>query len=410
MRRRLEPARRRALELLAASPDGCTEGIMRAHGFSIDFLVSLVRSGLAAATAEHVVSGPDTIEVARMRITDAGRHALGTSGSGGEPMVHVTRRQLITLLGGTAAAWPLAARAQQGERMRRIGIVANEEWPPLEGLRQGLRELGYIDGKNIHIEYRFAEGRAERYSALVAELVAMPVDLIVTQGTPASLAARKATSSIPIVMSAGDPVAAGLVTNLSRPGRNLTGVSTQGAEMEAKRVELLKELLPSLTRIVVLSNPTNPYCVLAVRDAKRGAAALRIQLDVVNASEPSDLDSAFAAIARARPGATIVIADAVLAGQRDQIAGFMLAQRLPSMYTYREYVDSGGLVSYSTSYFELFRREAVFIDKIFKGVKPGDIPIEQPTKFELLINLKTAKALGLTVPPTLLARADEVLE
>jgi putative ABC transport system substrate-binding protein len=317
------------------------------------------------------------------------------------------RREFIAALGGMVA-WPLAAHAQQRAAMRQIGVVANEEWPPLEGLRQGLHELGYIEGKNIHIEYRFAEGRAERYSAHAAELVSMPVDLIVAQGTPASLAARKATSAIPIVMSAGDPVAAGIVTNLGRPGGNVTGVSTQGAEMEAKRVQLLKELLPNLTRIAVLSNPANPYCVLAVQDAKRGAAALGVQLDVVSASKPSDLKSAFAAITQARPEATIVIADAVLAGERKQISQFMLAQRLPSMYTYREYVEEGGLISYSTSYFELFRREAVFIDKIFKGAKPGDIPVEQPTKFELLINLKTAKTIGVAVPTALLVRAEVI--
>ena len=247
------------------------------------------------------------------------------------------RREFIALVGG-AVAWPLAARAQQPERMRRIGVIANEEWPPLEGLRQGLRELGYVEGKNIRIEYRFAEGRAERYSAFAAELVGFQVDLIVSQGTPASLAARKATSSIPIVMSAGDPVAAGVVTSLHRPGGNVTGVSTQGAEMEGKRLGLLKELLPSLSRVAVLSNPANPYCVIAVQDARRAATALGLQLDVVDASKPSDLNSALPAMVRGRPDAALVNADAVLAGQGVPIAEFMLAQRLPSIYTYREYV------------------------------------------------------------------------
>jgi putative ABC transport system substrate-binding protein len=320
------------------------------------------------------------------------------------------RRDFIKAIGGTAVAWPLAAHAQQPGGMRRIGLLANEPWPPIEGLRQGLRELGYVEGKNLHIEYRFAEGRAERYLDFATEFVRLQVDVIVSQGTPATLAARKATSSIPIVMSVGDPVGAGVVSSLSRPGGNVTGVSTQGAEMEAKRLELLKELLPNLSRVAILSNPENPYCVIAVKDAQQGAATLRVQLDVVNASKPSEMSSAFFAITRSRPDALLVIADAVLAGQRIQIAEFALAQRLPSIYTYREYVDSGGLISYSTSYFELFRREAVFIDKIFKGAKPGDLPVEQPTKFELVINLKTAKTIGLTVPPTLLARADEVIE
>jgi putative tryptophan/tyrosine transport system substrate-binding protein len=320
------------------------------------------------------------------------------------------RRTFITLLGGAAASWPLVARGQQAERVRRIGVLANEPWPPLDGLRQGLRELGYVEGKNIHIEYRFAEGRVERYAAFAVELVGLQVDVIVSQGTPATLSARKATSSIPIVMSVGDPVGAGVVADLARPGGNVTGLSTQGAEGEGKRLELLKELLPSLSRVAVLSNPANPYCVIAVQQARRGATALRLQLDVLDASEPGELDPALLKMIRSRPDAALVIADAVLAGQRVHIAEFMLARRLPSIYTYREHVVSGGLISYSTSYFDLFRREALFIDKIFKGAKPGDLPVEQPTKFELLINLKTAKVLGITIPPTLLARADEVIE
>jgi putative ABC transport system substrate-binding protein len=322
----------------------------------------------------------------------------------------MTRREFITLLGSAAVAWPLAARAQQADRVRRIGVLANEPWPPLDGLRQGLREMGYVEGKNIRFEYRFARDHIERFSALAAELVGLQVDVIVAQGTPATLAARKATSSIPIVMSAGDPVGAGLVANLARPGGNVTGLSTQGAEMEEKRLELLKDLLPSLSRVAVLSNPANPACVISVDSARRGATALRLQLDVVDASEPGNLDSAFLAMTRTRPDAALVIADAFLAAQRVPIAEFMLAQRLPAIYTYREHVDSGGLISYSTSYFDLFRREAPFIDKIFKGANPGDLPIEQPTKFELIINAKTAKALGLEVPPSLIARADEVIE
>ena len=320
------------------------------------------------------------------------------------------RREFIMLLGGAAATWPLAVRAQQPDRMRRVGVLANEPWAPLDGLRQGLRELGYVEGKNIRFEYRFAEDHIERFSDLAAELIGLQVDVIVAQGTPATLAAHKATSSIPIVMSAADPVGASLVASLARPGGNVTGLSTQGAEMEEKRLELLKDLLPNLSRVAVLSNPANPACVIAVGSARRGATALHLQLDVVDASEPGDLNSAFLAMTRTHPDAALVVADSFLAGQRARIAEFMLAQRLPAIYTYREHVESGGLISYSTSYFDLFRREAPFIDKIFKGASPGDLPIEQPTKFELIINAKTAKALGLTVPPTLLARADEVIE
>jgi putative ABC transport system substrate-binding protein len=216
--------------------------------------------------------------------------------------VGVKRRDFIAL-GGAAAAWPLAARAQQPDRMRRVGVLANEPWAPLDGLRQGLRELGYVEGKNIHFEYRFAEDHIERFSALAAELVGLQVDVIVAQGTPATLAAHKATSSIPIVMSAADPVGASLVASLARPGGNVTGLSTQGAEMEEKRLELLKDLLPSLSRVAVLSNPANPACVIAVESARRGATALHLQLDVVDASEPGDLDSAFLAMTRTHPDA-----------------------------------------------------------------------------------------------------------
>jgi putative ABC transport system substrate-binding protein len=294
--------------------------------------------------------------------------------------------------------------------MRRIGVLVNEPWPPLEGLRQGLRELGYAEGGNLHIEYRFAEGAAGRFSALATELVSLPVDVIVTWGTPATLAARKATSSIPIIMSAGDPVGAGLVASLARPGGNVTGLSSQTAEGEGKRLELLKELLPNLSRVAVLSNPTNPYCIIAVQYARRAAAALGLALDVADASAVSDLDAAFRAISGARSGAALVIADPFLAGERTLVAKLMLENRLPSIYTYHEHVVAGGLMAYSTNYYDIFRREAAFIDKIFKGAKPGDLPVEQPTKFELVINLKTAKALGLNVPLTLQVAPNEVIE
>jgi putative tryptophan/tyrosine transport system substrate-binding protein len=319
------------------------------------------------------------------------------------------RREFIRVLGLTAA-WPLAARGQQANQLRRIGVLVNDPWPPLEGLRHGLRELGYVEGRDIHIEYRFAEGRVERYPALADELVALQVEVIVTQGTPSTLAAINATRSIPIVMSIGDPQGTGVVSNLARPGANVTGVSTQGAEAEGKRLQLLKELMPNLSRVAVLSNPRNPYCIIAVKQAEAAAAALQVELDVVEAAEPGDLNGALLEITRRRPDAALVIADAVLAGQRGRITEFMQAQRLPAMYTYREYVLSGGLVSYSTSYFDLFRREAHFVDKILKGAKPGDLPVELPTKFDLLINLKAARSLGLTVPHTLLARADEVID
>jgi putative tryptophan/tyrosine transport system substrate-binding protein len=320
------------------------------------------------------------------------------------------RRAFITLIGGAAVGWPGAVIAQAPGRLWKIGVLANEPWPPLEGLRHGLRDLGYVEGKSHRFEYRFAQGRAERFPALASELVNLPVDLIVAWGTPASLAAHKATSTIPIVMSAGDPIGAGIVSGLARPGGNVTGMSVQMAEQEGKRLELLKKLLPSFSRVAVLSNPSNPYCVIAVREARLGATALGLQLDLVDVSDSRDLDDAFLTLSRTHPDAVLVVADPFLAGERARIAEQMIKMRLPSVYSYHENVVAGGLMTYTTNYYDIFRREGLFIDKIFKGSKPGDLPIQQPTKFDLVINLKTAKALGLTVPPSLLALADEVIE
>jgi putative ABC transport system substrate-binding protein len=325
-------------------------------------------------------------------------------------MSDIRRRNFITLLGGAAVAWPLPVSAQAPSRLWKIGVLANEPWPPLEGLRHGLRDLGYVEGKSHRFEYRFAQGRTERFPALASELVNLPVDLIVAWGTPASLAAHKATSTIPIVMSAGDPIGAGIVSGLARPGGNVTGMSVQMAEQEGKRLELLKKPLPSFSRVAMLSNPSNPYCIIAVREARLGATALGLQFDLVEASDSHGLDDAFLMLSRIRPDAVLVVADPFLGGERARIAEQMIKNRLPSMYSYHEHVVAGGLMTYTTNYYDVFRREGIFIDKIFKGAKPGDLPVQQPTKFDLVINLKTPKALGLEVPPTLLALADEVIE
>jgi putative tryptophan/tyrosine transport system substrate-binding protein len=322
----------------------------------------------------------------------------------------VRRREFIAFLCGAAIAWPLSARAEQPDRIRRIGVLVSEPWPEVEGLHDGLRELGYREGENVLLEYRFADGDAGRFFGLVAELIRLPVDVIVTWGTPATLAAMKATSSVPIIMSAGDPVGAGLVSSLARPGANVTGFSSQTAGGEEKRLELLKVLLPNLSRVVVLSNSTNPYSVVAVQSARRGAAALNIALDVADASSVGNLDTEFQAATQKRPDAALVIADPFLAGQRVLIAQLMLEHRLPSIYAYREHVVAGGLIAYMTAYYDIFHREAALIDKIFKGAKAAELPVEQATKFELAINLKTAKALGLEVPPSLLARADRLIK
>jgi putative tryptophan/tyrosine transport system substrate-binding protein len=322
----------------------------------------------------------------------------------------VRRREFIAFLCGAAIAWPLSARAEQPDRIRRIGVLVSEPWPEVEGLHDGLRELGYREGENVLLEYRFADGDAGRFFGLVAELIRLPVDVIVTWGTPATLAAMKATSSVPIIMSAGDPVGAGLVSSLARPGANVTGFSSQTAGGEEKRLELLKVLLPNLSRVVVLSNSTNPYSAVAVQSAQRGAAALNVALDVVDASSVGNLDIEFQAAIQKRPDAALVIADPFLAAQRALIAELMLEHRLPSIYAYRQHVVAGGLMAYMTAYYDIFRREAALVDKIFKGAQAGECPVEQATKFELAINLKTAKALGLEVPPSLLGRADRLIK
>ena len=319
------------------------------------------------------------------------------------------RREFIVLL-GAAATWPQSLIAQEKKKLQLIGVLANEAWPPLDGLRNELRELGYIGGKNFNIIYRFAEGQADRYPALAAELVHVPVDVIVTWGTPASLAAKDATSEIPIIMTSGDPVAVGLVPGLSHPRGNVTGFSTQAADLEGKRLELVGELLGRFSRVVVFSNPTNPYCIVAVESARLAAAALRVQLDVVEIAKESNLDDAFLKVRSTRPDAILVVADPLLANLQPKIAEFLIQNRLPSIYTYREQVMAGGLVSYATNYYELFRRAATAADKILKGAKPSNLPVEQPTVFELVANLKTAREMGLDLPKTFLTRADKTIE
>ena len=239
--------------------------------------------------------------------------------------------------------------AQEKKKLQLIGVLANEAWPPLDGLRNELRELGYIGGKNFNIIYRFAEGQADRYPALAAELVHVPVDVIVTWGTPASLAAKDATNEIPIIMTSGDPVAVGLVPGLSHPRGNVTGFSTQAADLEGKRLELIGELLGRFSRVVVFSNPTNPYCIVAVESARLAATALRVQLDVVEIAKESDLDDAFLKVRSMHPDAILVVADPLLANLQPKIAEFLIQNRLPSIYTYREQVLAGGLVSYATN-------------------------------------------------------------
>jgi putative ABC transport system substrate-binding protein len=323
----------------------------------------------------------------------------------------IDRRTFLAGTGAVFLAVPPAAEAQPAGKVATIGILAIEAWPPIDSFRQRLRELGYIEDKNVRFEYRYAEGRNQRFRELAEDLVALKVDVILTWGTEAALEARRATRTIPIVTGAiGDPVAQGLAASLARPGGNVTGLTSLAGELEGKRLELLKEIVPQFSRVAVLVNPTSRYTGPALKHARLAAETLKLSLRVYETHDATTLDNALDSLTRERPHAFLVFADQFLENQRRRIAQFALKTRLPSAYTYREHVEVGGLISYAPSYHDLFRRAAIYVDKILKGAKPADLPIEQPNKFELVINLKTAKALGLTIPPLLLKRADEVIQ
>lgn len=322
------------------------------------------------------------------------------------------RREFITLLGG-ATAWPLVARAQGG--IPRVGFMGNStaalEVNLVDSFREGLRELGYEEGRNIAIEYRWADGRYERFAALVAELIAAKVDVIVTAGTPAALAVKKATSTVPLVMVAvGDPVGTGLVPSLARPDGNLTGLSSVAPDLEGKRLELLREIVPSVSRIAVFINSVNPFHATSMRQAQNAGKTLGIKVQQYDIRKSEDLDGAFAAIRKERPDALLILADRVFLHNRERIVDFTEEQRLPNVSAYKEVVEAGGLMSYGPSYEDMHKRAAIYVNKILKGAKPGNLPIEQPTKFTLVVNLKAAKALGISMPPAVLSRADDVIE
>ena len=322
---------------------------------------------------------------------------------------------IALLLGGLFN--PVVAEAQQAARVARIGFLALSLTAAPhadEAFRQGLRELGYVEGSNLVIEYRDAEGKFERLPALAAELVALKVDVIVAPNTIAALAAKEVTRTLPIVFAvAADPVASGLVTSLARPGGNVTGLSILASELVGKCLELLAQAVPGVSRVVVLWTPG----VLGERtdkDMLTGAAvtarALGVRLQFVEARNPADLDRAFSDMTRARAGALTVLASHIFIDERRRLVDLAAKNRLPAVYPWREFVDAGGLMAYGPSIADLYRRASTYVDKILKGAKPADLPVEQPTKFELVINLKAAKALGLTIPPSVLARADEVIE
>ena len=322
------------------------------------------------------------------------------------------RREFISAL-GAAAAWPLAARGQQAGKVYRIGILepipAARNAANLDALRKGLRELGYVEGRNLVIEYRSADGRAERFPDLASELVRLKVDLLVTRGTPAARAAKNATGTIPVVMATmGDPRA--IVASFARPGGNITGVTTFSTELTAKRIELLKELVPNLSRVALLHNMGNPAAPPEWEETKTAARSLGLQAELLDVRSQEDLGRAFELAVRQHVDALVIGADGLTQTHQQTIVDSVARNRLPAVYPAREFVAAGGLAAYAVNYPDLYFQFARFIDKIFKGEKPGDLPVEQPTKFELVINAKTAKTLGLTIPPTLLVRADEVIE
>ena len=324
---------------------------------------------------------------------------------------------LPVLLAAAVLRVPLAAQAQQGGKHPRIGFLSPSSLSEprhqryLQAFQQGLRELGYVEGQTIAIESRWAGGTYDRLPGIAGELVRLKVDIIVTYGLPAIQAAKQATATIPIVMTGViDPVASGLVTSLARPGGNITGISNMDLELVGKQLELLKEVAPKVSRVALLGNPANPVNAPQVRHAQDAARAFGVRLQHVEARGPGEIESAFAAMTADRAGAVVVLLDTMLIDHRTQIADLAARRRLPAVYGMTEYAEAGGLMAYGSSAADRFRRAATFVDKILKGAKPADLPIERPTKFELVINLKTARALGLTIPESILVRADQVIQ
>jgi putative ABC transport system substrate-binding protein len=321
------------------------------------------------------------------------------------------RRHFMTLIGGAAAAWPLVARAQQ--KLPTIGFLGTttaSAWGPwTAAFVQRLRELGWIEGRTLSIEYRWADARSERFAEIAAEFVRLKVDVIVTGGN-AAVAAKQASSAVPIVFAlVDDPIGMGLIANLSRPGGNVTGLAVQATDLAGKRLALLREVVPGLRRLAIMVNVDYPSAVLEMGEVQTAAGMLDLELAPLEIRRAEDIAPAFEAL-KGRSEALYVVGDAVVMTHRVRINTLALAARLPTSFNYREYVEAGGLMSYGANLSDLFRRAADYVDKILRGAKPGDLPVEQPTRFNLIINLTTAKALGLDIPATVLARADEVIE
>jgi putative ABC transport system substrate-binding protein len=326
----------------------------------------------------------------------------------------VGKRILVWLLVTFFVANVSFAQAQQPTKIPRIGFLAGISLSALaariEAFRQGLRELGYVEGKNIVIEWRSAEGKPDHLPALAAEIVRLKVDVIVTAGPQSTRPAKEATVTIPIVMGFdNDPVGSGFVASLARPGGNITGLSTVAPELSGKQLELLKEIVPKLSRVAVLGNSTEPGNAQSSKEVELAAAAFGVKLQYLDVLSPKDIETAFRAASKGRADAVLMLQSPVLFSQRTQVANLAGKSRLPAIYTNSEYVDAGGLMSYGTSIADLFRRAATYVDKILKGRKPADLPVEQPIKFEFIVNLKAAKQIGLTIPPNVLVRADRVI-
>jgi putative ABC transport system substrate-binding protein len=326
------------------------------------------------------------------------------------PVGQSNRRGFIAALGG-AAAWPLVARAQASNRTWRMGFIARGPESFYDALFEGLRQLGYAEGQNLIVERRFGGDRTERFTEFAAEMVRLHVDIIIVVTTPAALAVKKATTTIPVVFpNAINPVETGVVASLAHPGGNVTGGAAQTAVLSAKRLEILKETVPRLLRGAVLWNGANPALAFAWRDTQAAGRALEVTIQPHELRDANDLETAVAMMAQQRPDALIVLQDALTLQHKKEIIDFTIQERLPGMFVAKEWVEAGGLMSYGESLPDMYRRAAYFVDKILKGAKPADLPVEQVTKFELIVNLRTAKAIGLPIPTTLLARADEVIE